>query len=190
MTHDYLVYPLRSGDAFVCHWSGSSLVQVMACRLFGAKPFTWTNGAILSIGHLGTNFGEFYLKFKHFRWIKMHSKMSSAKWRPFCLGLDVVSPFFVNKQGCRICCWFLLQDVRIRPLAGYGLLHARQEGIRLQRLRVLIRQTLAYFIFIWAVVIVAYTSRPSQGAAHVRLSRQMFLAPSEPSKVHFQKVSQ
>ena len=31
-------------------WTGSALVQVMACHQFGAKPITWTNVDFLSIG--------------------------------------------------------------------------------------------------------------------------------------------
>ena len=40
---------------YMRHWTGSALVQVMANRLFGAKPMTWTNADLLLIGLLGTN---------------------------------------------------------------------------------------------------------------------------------------
>ena len=33
-------------------WAWSSLIQVMACRLFRAKPFTWTNDYLLAMGSL------------------------------------------------------------------------------------------------------------------------------------------
>ena len=40
-------------------WTGSALVQILACRLFGAKPLSKKNNAgLLSIGTLGTNFSE------------------------------------------------------------------------------------------------------------------------------------
>ena len=32
--------PLRPSDAYMHRWNGSSLVQIMACRLFGAKPLS------------------------------------------------------------------------------------------------------------------------------------------------------
>ena len=32
-------YTLRHGDSYVCQWTGSSLVQVVACRIKSDKPF-------------------------------------------------------------------------------------------------------------------------------------------------------
>ena len=34
----------------------------------------------------GTNFSEILIKTQNFSFTKMHLKMLSAKWRPFCLG--------------------------------------------------------------------------------------------------------
>ena len=56
-----------------------------------------TNAGILLIGPLGTNFSEILIEiltfsFKNLKkklfFKKMHLKMSSAKRRPFCLGLN------------------------------------------------------------------------------------------------------
>ena len=67
----------------------------MACRLVGAKPFIWTNIGTLLIGPLGTNFSEIVIWIQTFSFKKMPLKMSSAKWRPFCLGLNelTIDPF-------------------------------------------------------------------------------------------------
>ena len=54
------------------------------------QAIIWTNAGILSIGPVGTNFSEILLKFHTFSPKKMHLKRSSAKWRPFCLGLNVL----------------------------------------------------------------------------------------------------
>ena len=97
-----------------------SLVQVMACYLMaqclthrgrvthicvvkliiigsdnGLSPgrrqaIIWTNAGILSIGPLGANLIEILIGVQTFLLKKMHLKMSSAKWRPFCLGLNVL----------------------------------------------------------------------------------------------------
>ena len=48
----------------------------------------WTNAGILLIGPLGTNFSEILIGIQTFSFRKMHLKISSAKWRPFCLGLN------------------------------------------------------------------------------------------------------
>ena len=52
---------------------------------------TWTNAGILLIGPLGTNFSEMLFWIQTFSFMEMHFKMSSAKWRPFCLGLNVLN---------------------------------------------------------------------------------------------------
>ena len=49
-----------------------------------------TNAGTLSIGPLGTNFNEISIGIQTFSFKKMHFNMSSAKWRPFCLGLIVL----------------------------------------------------------------------------------------------------
>ena len=59
----------------------------MACR---RQAIIWTNAGILLIGPLGTNFSDFLIVIHAFSFSKLHLKMSSAKWRPFCLGLNVL----------------------------------------------------------------------------------------------------
>ena len=54
------------------------------------QAIIWTNAGILSIGTLGKNFSEILSEIHAFSFKKMHLKMSSAKWRPFCLGLNEV----------------------------------------------------------------------------------------------------
>ena len=54
------------------------------------QAIIWTNAGILLTGPLGTNFSEFLIVIHIFSFNKMHLKMSSAKWRPFCLGFNVL----------------------------------------------------------------------------------------------------
>ena len=49
----------------------------------------WTNSGIFLIGPLGTNFSEILIEIDIFSFKKMDLKMSSGKWHPFCLGLNV-----------------------------------------------------------------------------------------------------
>ena len=53
------------------------------------QAIIWTNAGILLIGPLGTNFSEILTGIQTFSLKKIHLKMSSAKWRPFCLSLNV-----------------------------------------------------------------------------------------------------
>ena len=56
------------------------------------QAIIWTNAGILLIRPLGTKFSEILFRNQTFSFKKMHLKMSSAKWRPFCLGLNELSP--------------------------------------------------------------------------------------------------
>ena len=55
------------------------------------QAIIWTNVGILLIQTIGTNFSEKLSDIHTFSFKKMHLKMSSAKWRPFCLGLNVLT---------------------------------------------------------------------------------------------------
>ena len=54
------------------------------------QAIIWNNAGILSIGLLGTNFSEILIEILTSSFKKMRLKVSSAKWRPFCLGLNVL----------------------------------------------------------------------------------------------------
>ena len=47
-----------------------------------------TTDGIFLIGPLGTNFSEIVFEIHTFSFKKMHLKLSSGRWRPFCLGLN------------------------------------------------------------------------------------------------------
>ena len=49
------------------------------------QAIIWTYDGILLIGPLGTKFNEISIEIHTFSFKKMHLKMSSAKWRPFCV---------------------------------------------------------------------------------------------------------
>ena len=55
------------------------------------QAIIWTNAGILLIGPWETNFSEILISIHAFSFKKIHLKISSAKWRPFCLGLNVLN---------------------------------------------------------------------------------------------------
>ena len=81
------------------HWGRATHICVGKLTTIGSdnglsperrQAIIWTNDGILLIGSWGTNFSEILIGIQTF-WIKkMHLKMSSAKWRPSCLGLNVL----------------------------------------------------------------------------------------------------
>ena len=67
------------------------------------QAIIWTNAGLLLIGPLRTNFSEILIEFLTFSFRKMRLKVSSAKRRPFCLGLNVLMPdsFFSSSVVCQ-----------------------------------------------------------------------------------------
>ena len=61
------------------------------------QAIIWNNAEILSIGPQVTNFSEMLIKIHTFPFKKMHLKMSSAMWRRFCLGLNVLNRYMIAK---------------------------------------------------------------------------------------------
>ena len=82
------------------HWGRVTHICVGKLTIIGSdnglspgrrQAIIWINPGILLIGPLGTNFSEILIGIQTFSYTKMHLKMSSAKWLPFCLGLNVLT---------------------------------------------------------------------------------------------------
>ena len=54
------------------------------------QAIIWTNARILLIGPLRTNFNETSIEIHTFSFKKIYLKLLSAKWRPFCPGLNML----------------------------------------------------------------------------------------------------
>ena len=65
------------------------------------QAIIWTNAGILLIGPYGTNFSEILIEILTFSFTKMSLKVSSAKWRPFCLGLNVLNEYWLVEAPWR-----------------------------------------------------------------------------------------
>ena len=87
------------GPPLLTHWGRVTHICVGKLTITGSdngsstgrcQAIIWTNAWILLIGPLGTNFSEILIETDTFSFKKMLLKMSSAKWRPFCLGLNVL----------------------------------------------------------------------------------------------------
>ena len=74
----------------ICVGNLTIIVSDNGLSPYRRQAIIWTNAGILLIGPLGTNFSEILLEIHAFSFKKMHLKMSSGKWRPFCLGLKVL----------------------------------------------------------------------------------------------------
>ena len=81
------------------HWGRVTHICVGNLAIIGSdnglspgrrQAIIWINAGILLIGPLGTNFSEILIGIQTFSFRKIHLNVSSAKWRPFCLGLNVL----------------------------------------------------------------------------------------------------
>ena len=94
------VNSLRPSDAYICV---SKLTII--CSDNGLSPgrrqaIIWTNAWILLIEPLGTNFSEILIGIQILSFKKMRLKMTSGKWRPFCLGLNVLNTVKIVASSC------------------------------------------------------------------------------------------
>ena len=85
------------------HWGRVTHICVGGLTIIGSdnglslgwrQAIIWANAGMLLIGPLGTGFREMLIGIQIFSFTKMRMKMSSAKWRPFCLGLNVLTHYF------------------------------------------------------------------------------------------------
>ena len=107
------------------HWGRATHICVcqltIICSDNGLSPgrrqaIIWTNAGILLIGTIGTNLSEILIEINTVSFNEMRLKMSSGIWRPFCLGLNVLS-------HCRPFCF---RPTRLMRSQVYGnLIHIR-----------------------------------------------------------------
>ena len=67
----------------------------------------WTNAVILLIGPLGINLSEIFIKIYTFSFKRMHLKMLSGNWRPFCIGVNVLIMCELGDHCCYLANWTL-----------------------------------------------------------------------------------
>ena len=86
-------------SSFLTHWGWVTHICVSKLTNIGSdnglspgrsQAIIWTNAGILLFGPLGTNFSENLIGIQTSSFRKMPLKMSSAKWCPFSLGLNVL----------------------------------------------------------------------------------------------------
>ena len=120
MQNSYSLQPVGP----LTHWSRVMHVYVSKLTTIGSdnglaagwrQTIIWTNAGILLIGPWGTDFSEICCEIHAFSFKKIHLKISSGKWQPFCLGLNklMVCPFSdLRAEGCchSLNTWLLLMS--------------------------------------------------------------------------------
>ena len=100
----------RRSFEVLTHWGRVTHICVSKLATIGSdnglspgrrQAIIWINDGKLVIGPLGTNFSEILIEIHTFSFKKMHLKMSSRKWRPFCFGLNVLKVHYEDKAVAR-----------------------------------------------------------------------------------------
>ena len=96
---------MTSCTNLLTHWGRVTHICVSKLTSIGSdnglspgrrQAIIWTNAEILLIEPLGTNFSEILIGIETLSFKKLHLKMSSGKWRPSCLGLNLLTPAGLN----------------------------------------------------------------------------------------------
>ena len=97
----------KAFNRYLTHWGRVTHICVRNLTTIGSdnglspgrrQAIIRTNAGILLIEPLGTNFNEILIEIHVFSFKKIHFKMSSGKWRPFCLGLNVLTCWKDSRQ--------------------------------------------------------------------------------------------
>ena len=109
MTHSGTIY-MKLGvpvsGVILTHWGRVTHICVGNLTIIGPdnslspgrrQAIIWTNAGILLIGPWVTNFSEILIGIHTFSFNKLHLKTSSAKWRIFCLGLNVLKESLITR---------------------------------------------------------------------------------------------
>ena len=104
------------------------------------QAIIWTNAGILLFRPLGTKFSDILIEIPTFSFKKMHLKMSSAKWRPFCLGPNVLKGVRIaaylgkkitynhNKKSPRIGLWKMKVQNRVLNIKALWNIKTKQTN--------------------------------------------------------------
>ena len=120
------------------------------CSAFRRQAIIWTNADLFSLGPLGTNFSQILIKIQNTASMKMHFKMSSAKWRNECR-MSAQCWKLVKTSVCVICCpggtyaymnvFFLPPELQsltralsVNPKHGYWWFHCFRWKLNMIRL--------------------------------------------------------
>ena len=116
---NHVISPKWKTTPLLTHWSRVTHICVSKLTIIdsdnGLSPsrrqaIIWTNAGILLIGPQETNLSEILIEIYTFSFKKIHLKLSSGKWRTFCLVPNVLRPLYEKAflEGSTMLCWYIL----------------------------------------------------------------------------------
>ena len=113
--------------SMVTHWGRATHICVSKLTIIGSdnglspgrrQAIIWSNAGILLIWPLGTKFSELLIDIHTFPFKKIYLKMSSGKWRPICLGLNVLNNIDIIMDFSSQSLMSQYRTLRISPCVG------------------------------------------------------------------------
>ena len=138
LTYPCTWYTGKFGPWYLTHWGRVTHICVSRLTITGSnnglspgrrQAIIWTSAGVLLIGPLGTNFSENLIEILTFLFTKMRLKVSSTKWRPLCLGLNVLNIVYISSQGCYVKALNFITDHFIVIICfglGFGVIQVSQ----------------------------------------------------------------
>ena len=135
LTHARKKFKCTSSRTLLTHWGRMTHICVSKLNIIGSdnglspvrrQAIIWTNAGMLLIRPLGTTFSEILIETHTFSFKEMHLKRWSAKWWPFCLGLNVLTHWTCGSKNkifkliaqhsilstcCEIALWKMPQNI-------------------------------------------------------------------------------
>ena len=105
---EFKIKLLLSFTSRLIHWGRATHICISKLTIIASdngllpgrlQAIIRNNAGLVSIGLLGTNFSEILIEILTFSFKKMCLKVLSAKWHPFCLGLNVLS-YSISYKTC------------------------------------------------------------------------------------------
>ena len=126
----------RIHELDLTHWGWVTHICVSKLGITGSdnrlllgqrQAIIWSNDRILLVWPWGTKFSEILINIHIFSFKKIYLKMSSAKYRLFCLSLKVLNWLLPNMHICirvtTMACFLFSTKPLPEPMLTYQLIH-------------------------------------------------------------------
>ena len=124
------------------------------------QAIIWTNAGLMLIGPLGINFCEILIEVHTFSFMKMHLKMSSAKWgsissRPQCVNIRITARCQCVADYCHKRAWNVLVANLQQSPYNFVIITRKPWMSHTWRITMVTLCTICYFLLVFYVCMLA-----------------------------------
>ncbi|XP_060598141.1 polycystin-1-like isoform X3 [Ruditapes philippinarum] len=82
-----------------------------------------------------------------------------------------------------------IKDVKFKPISGFALLQAKEEGRKIHRMNVMIRQFIAYVFYLWLIMVLVYVNFQYDTYLMTKHVENDFIAPTTNDHLNFTNIT-